>query len=184
MKGKFSPVAVAAGLAVVGLVALLAYGVSSTQPSRSIDMALAKGERKPAPSLSLPLLQGSGNRSLASYKGKVVLMNVWASWCGPCKQESPLLERWHRRMQTQNGTVLGVDTLDVTGDAVSFINRYRLTYPQLHDRDGVTIQKFGVIQYPESFLIDRSGRVVANQRGPVDEAWLRAQVAPVLQEKS
>jgi cytochrome c biogenesis protein CcmG, thiol:disulfide interchange protein DsbE len=180
VKSKVSPVAVAVGLAVVGLVALLAYGVASTQPSRSIDQALARGERKPAPTIALPLLQGGGERSLADYKGKVVLMNVWASWCTPCRDESPLLERWQQRMQAHGGTVLGIDTLDVTGDALSFIKRYRLTYPQLHDRDGVTIQKFGVIQYPESFLIDRQGRVAATQRGPVDEAWLRAHVVPLL----
>jgi cytochrome c biogenesis protein CcmG, thiol:disulfide interchange protein DsbE len=184
VKGKVSPVAIAVGLAVVGLVALLAYGVSSTGPSRSIDNALARGERKPAPAMTLPRLDAPGQRSLADFKGKVVLLNVWASWCTPCKQESPLLERWQQTMTRSGGTVLGVDTLDVTGDALSFIRKYRLSYPQLHDRDGVTIRKFGVIQYPESFLIDRAGRVAATQRGPVDDAWMRAHVVPVLAEAS
>jgi cytochrome c biogenesis protein CcmG, thiol:disulfide interchange protein DsbE len=180
VKRKVSPVALAIGLAVIGLVALLAYGVASTQPSRSIDEALAKGEREPAPTLTLPLLQGNGSRSLADFKGKVVVMNVWASWCVPCRRESPLLERWQQRMQRSGGTVLGIDTLDVSGDALSFIRRYKLSYPQLHDRDGATIQKFGVIQYPESFVIDRQGRIAATQRGPVDEQWMRQHVAPLL----
>jgi cytochrome c biogenesis protein CcmG/thiol:disulfide interchange protein DsbE len=182
VKLKVSPVALAIGLAVVGLVALLAYGIASTQPSRSIDEALAKGERKPAPALSLPRLDGSGTRSLRDFKGKVVLLNVWASWCDPCKRESPLLQRWQQRMQARAGTVLGVDTLDVGGDAAAFIRRYRLTYPQLRDRDGATIQKFGVIQYPESFLVDRRGRIAAVQRGPVDETWMRQHVLPLLRE--
>jgi cytochrome c biogenesis protein CcmG/thiol:disulfide interchange protein DsbE len=175
-----SPMALAVGLAVVALVALLAYGISSTQPSRSIDRKLAAGERAPAPAVELPKLQGGGRTSLASYKGKVVLLNVWASWCEPCKRESPLLERWHKRMLGQGGTVLGIDTLDVTSDALDFISEYDLTYPQLHDREGTSIKKLGVIQYPESFVLDRKGRIAATQRGPVDEAWMRAHVEPLL----
>jgi cytochrome c biogenesis protein CcmG/thiol:disulfide interchange protein DsbE len=175
-----SPVALAVGIAVIALVALLAYGIGSTQPSRAIDEKLAAGERAPAPAVELPDLEGGGRTSLASYKGKVVLLNVWASWCEPCKRESPLLQRWHRRMLGQGGTVLGIDTLDVTSDALDFISEYKLTYPQLHDREGTSIKKLGVIQYPESFVLDRKGRIAATQRGPVDEAWMRAHVAPLL----
>jgi cytochrome c biogenesis protein CcmG/thiol:disulfide interchange protein DsbE len=181
VKRVVSPLPLAIGLVVVGLVALLAYGIASTEPSRSIDDALAKGERAPAPAITLPRLEGGGQRSLADFKGQVVLLNVWASWCPPCKKESPLLQRWHVRMQRSGGTVLGVDTLDVSDDARSFIAEYGLTFPQLHDRDGTTIEKFGVIQYPESFLIDRDGKVAATQRGPVDEAWMRKHVTPLLE---
>jgi cytochrome c biogenesis protein CcmG, thiol:disulfide interchange protein DsbE len=119
-------------------------------------------------------------KSLADYKGKVVLLNVWASWCEPCKRESPLLERWHRRMKDQGGTVLGVDTLDIKDDALGFISKYNLTYPQLNDREGTAIKKLGTAQYPESFVVDRAGRITAVQRGPVDEAWMRRHVAPLL----
>jgi cytochrome c biogenesis protein CcmG, thiol:disulfide interchange protein DsbE len=107
-------------------------------------------------------------------------MNVWASWCDPCKDESPLLQRWHERMQRQNGTVLGIDTLDVTDDALDFVRDYKLTYPQLHDSEGSAIEKFGVGQYPESFVIDRKGRIAAVARGVVDDAWMREHVAPLL----
>jgi cytochrome c biogenesis protein CcmG/thiol:disulfide interchange protein DsbE len=175
-----SPLPLAVGLAVIALVALLTYGVVSTGPSRGIDDALSQGQRAPAPRIELPNLTGGGRGSLADYKGKVVVLNVWASWCGPCKDESPLLQRWHQRMQPQGGTVLGIDTLDVTGDALAFINRYKLTYPQLHDREGTTIQQLGVIQYPESFVVDRSGKIAASQRGPVDDAWMRKHVVPLL----
>jgi cytochrome c biogenesis protein CcmG/thiol:disulfide interchange protein DsbE len=178
-----SPLPLAVGIAVVGLVALLAYGVLSTGPSRTIDDALSKGERASAPALVLPRLAGGGQSSLADYKGKVILMNVWASWCRPCREESPLLERWHATMTRKGGTVLGIDTLDVTDDARGFIQRYKLTYPQLHDKEGVTIEKFGVTQYPESFLIDRTGKIAATARGPVDDAWMRKHVAPLLQQR-
>jgi cytochrome c biogenesis protein CcmG/thiol:disulfide interchange protein DsbE len=175
-----SPLSLAVGLAVIALVALLAYGVSSNGPNRSIDDALSKGRRALAPAIELPRLAGSGRQALADYRGKVVLLNVWASWCVPCRQESPLLERWHKRMVAEGGTVLGVDTLDVTGDALDFIKRYGLSYPQLRDRDGETIRRLGVIAYPESFVVDRAGKIAATRRGPVDDAWMRKHVAPLL----
>src|SRR5436305_10248496 len=81
-------------------------------------------------------------------------------------------------MAARGGTVLGIDTLDVTSDALGFIHRYSLSYPQLHDRDGKVIRKLGVIAYPESFVVDRSGKIAALQRGPVDDAWMRAHVVP------
>jgi cytochrome c biogenesis protein CcmG/thiol:disulfide interchange protein DsbE len=177
-----SPVPLAVGIAVIALLALLAYGVGSTQPSRSIDEKLAAGELAAAPSFDLPRLQGNGRISLADYKGKVVLLNVWASWCEPCKQESPLLERWHRQMLAKGGTVLGIDTLDVSSDALDFVKEYKLTYPQLHDRDGTSIKKFGVAQYPESFVVNRQGKIAATARGPVDDAWMQQHVAPLLKQ--
>ena len=175
-----SPLPFAVGLAVIALVALLVYGVTSTGPSRTLDSELARGQRPPAPKLELTALDTGAKRSLADYKGKIVLLNVWASWCVPCREESPLLQRWHQRMQPHGGTVLGVDTLDIKGDALNFIKRYKLTYPQLNDREGTSIKRLGSAQYPETFLIDRQGRVVALQRGPVDDTWMRQHVQPLL----
>ena len=175
------PIAVACG--VVALLALLGYGLAASKPDRGIDRALARGERKPAPGLTLARLDASGRTSLASYKGKVVLLNVWASWCKPCRQESPLLERWHRRLLRGGGTVLAVDVLDVTSDALAFVRRYRLSYPQLRDKSGDTLERYGVVAYPESFVIDRRGRIAATRRGPVDDAFMRRHVVPLLRER-
>jgi cytochrome c biogenesis protein CcmG/thiol:disulfide interchange protein DsbE len=83
-------------------------------------------------------------------------------------------------MRPLGGTVLGVDTLDIKGDALNFIKEYKLTYPQLNDREGTAIKKLGTAQYPESFVVDRSGRIAALQRGPVDDAWMRTHVLPLL----
>src|SRR6476661_10432950 len=113
VKRMASPLPLAVGLAVLALVALLVYGVNSSGPSRTLDGALSRGEKPPAPKLQLTALDTGAPRSLADYKGKVVLLNVWASWCTPCRQESPLLQRWHERMRQHGGTVLGVDTLDI-----------------------------------------------------------------------
>jgi cytochrome c biogenesis protein CcmG/thiol:disulfide interchange protein DsbE len=176
-----SPLPLAVGLAVIALVALLVYGVSSSGPSRTLDSQLAQGEKPSAPTLELTSLDTGKPASLADYKGKVVVLNIWASWCGPCRTESPLHERWHKKMQTLGGTVLGVDTLDIKGDALGFIAQHKLTYPQLNDRDGASIKKLGTAQYPESFVLDRRGRITALQRGPVDDKWMRAHVLPLLQ---
>jgi cytochrome c biogenesis protein CcmG/thiol:disulfide interchange protein DsbE len=175
-----SPLPLAVGLVVIALVALLVYGVNSSGPSRTLDSQLARGQKPAAPSLALTSLRDGKRVSLKDYRGKVVLLNVWASWCTPCRDESPLLQRWQERMRPLGGTVLGIDTLDIKSDALSFINRYRLTYPQLDDREGTSIKKLGTAQYPESFVVDPRGRITALQRGPVDDKWLQANVVPLL----
>jgi cytochrome c biogenesis protein CcmG, thiol:disulfide interchange protein DsbE len=184
MRRVLSPIPIAVIVCVAALVGLLGYGLSANEPDREIERAIAKGERKPAPKVELPRLSGEGRGSLADYRGKVVVLNFWASWCDPCRKESPLLERWHKRMATRNGTVLGVDVLDVSSDARAFAREYRLSYPMLRDKDGDTLDDFGVIAYPETFVIDRRGRIAASRRGPVDERFLRARVEPLLRETS
>lgn len=175
-----SPLPLAVGIAVIALVALLVYGVTSSGPSRTLDGQISRGEKPAAPALQLTSLHDGAKRSLADYKGKVVVLNVWASWCVPCREESPLLQRWHQRMRPLGGTVLGVDTLDIKDDALGFIKEYKLTYPQLNDREGTAIKKLGTAQYPETFVVDKQGRLRALQRGPVDDAWMQEHVLPLL----
>ena len=180
MRKALSPVPVAVVCVLLGLVALLAYGLASNDPDRGVDEALQRGEREQAPELELPKLGSDGTGALADYRGQVVVLNFWASWCKPCKEESPLLERWHQRMESRGGTVLGVDMMDVSSHAEEFIEEYGLTYPMLKDKDGEGLERYGVVQYPETFAIDRRGRIAAAQRGPVDDAWMRANIEPLL----
>jgi cytochrome c biogenesis protein CcmG/thiol:disulfide interchange protein DsbE len=172
--------------ATIALVTLLAFGLSSGGADTTLSDAVARGERPAAPQLDLPPLDGDGaNGKLADYRGKVVVLNVWASWCVPCREESPLLERWHRRISPRGGTVLGVDVQDVDTDALEFIRRYRLTYPHLRDKEGDGMRAdWGVVGYPETFVLDRQGRVAALFRGPVDDRWMRENVEPLLQERT
>ena len=171
-------------LGVVALIGLLIYGVKATGPGHTLDDAIARGERPAAPAVVLPELEGGSTAALGDYRGRVVVLNYWASWCTPCRQESPLLERWHERISARGGTVLGVDSLDVTADARAFIRRFRLTYPMLRDRDGDTQKRFGVTGYPETLVVDRRGRIAALRRGPVDDEFMRAEVVPLLREPS
>jgi cytochrome c biogenesis protein CcmG/thiol:disulfide interchange protein DsbE len=166
------------------LIALLAYGVFINQPKRGIDAALAAGKRPDAPGVSLPRLGSATPVSLRAWRGKVVVLNYWASWCPPCRDESPLLERWQKRIAPRGGTVLGVDSLDVVSDARAFMRHYGLTYPMLHDGDGHSQQRFGITGYPETFVIDRRGRIAALRRGTVDDTFMKRAVLPLLKEKA
>ena len=181
MRRALSPVPIAIVCVLLALMALLAYGLAQNEPDRGVDEALARGERSPAAALDLPKLGGGGNVALADYRGQVVVLNFWASWCKPCKDESPLLERWHRRMKGRGGMVLGVAMYDVTGRAQDFIDEYGLTYPMLKDDEDEGLEKFGVAQLPETFVIDRRGRIAAVARGPVDDAFMRSNVVPLLE---
>jgi cytochrome c biogenesis protein CcmG, thiol:disulfide interchange protein DsbE len=171
-------------LAAALLVGLLAYGVASRQDDRSIDEATAKGERVEAPIRELPVLGRGGESSLADYKGKVVVLNFWASWCKPCTEELPLLEKTHRSISGQNATVLGANYQDVSDSALRFVRRFKLTYPSLRDRDGQFADRYGSRAFPETFVIDRRGRIAAQRRGPVDQAWLDKTLPPLLGEKA
>jgi cytochrome c biogenesis protein CcmG/thiol:disulfide interchange protein DsbE len=175
MRRLLAPVPVAVIGVVVALVALLAYGLASNEPDREV-------EGRQAPELELPRLSGEGVGSLDDYRGQVVVLNFWASWCEPCREESPLLQRWHERMERREGTVLGVDVQDVTGDAFDFISEYDLTYPMLRDGEGAMRESFGILGFPETFVIDRQGRITAVARGPVDDAFMREHVVPLLRE--
>jgi cytochrome c biogenesis protein CcmG/thiol:disulfide interchange protein DsbE len=87
-------------------------------------------------------------------------------------------------MEPRRGTVLGVDVQDLTGDARDFIDEYDLTYPMLRDGEGETRESFAILGFPETFVIDRRGRIVAVARGPVDDAFMREHVAPLLRERT
>lgn len=176
-----SPFAIAAMIGVVALLGLLVYGLSSTGPDRGIDQSLAQGKSKPAPGFELPDLAGGRERRIADYRGKVVVMNFWASWCDPCRSESPLLQRWHERISKDGkGTVLGIDVLDVSGDAREFVREYGLTYRQLRDPKDELRPEYGVSGVPETVVIDPRGRIVAIKRGPVDDAFMRRHVLPLV----
>jgi cytochrome c biogenesis protein CcmG/thiol:disulfide interchange protein DsbE len=183
MRRLLAPVPIAVLCVLGALVALLAYGLSENEPDRGVEEALRSGQRQAAPPLELPRLSGVGAESLEDYRGQVVVLNFWASWCEPCREESPLLQRWHERMVEQDGTVVGVDVKDVIGDAQDFIEEYELTYPMLRDGEGVTQESFAIIGFPETFVLDRRGRIAAVRRGPVDDRFMRERVLPLLRER-
>jgi cytochrome c biogenesis protein CcmG/thiol:disulfide interchange protein DsbE len=163
-----------ASLAGACLVGLLIYGVSAQSASRTLDELVARGEHPPAPEAtrSLPMLGAAGQRSLAALRGKVVVLNFWASWCEPCQVETPLLARAQGRLERDRATVLGVTYLDASPDSQAFARRYHVTYPNLRDNNGVFAHAYGTNQLPESFLLDRRGDIVALSRGEIGQAFI------------
>jgi cytochrome c biogenesis protein CcmG, thiol:disulfide interchange protein DsbE len=161
------------------LVGLLIYGVSAQSASRTLDELVARGQRPLAPeaSRSLPGLDAHGSGTLASYRGKVVVLNFWASWCQPCQMEAPLLERAQSRLAHSGGTILGVTYLDASPDSRDFVSHYRLSYPNLRDNNGAFAHSYGTDQLPESFVIDRQGRIVAISRGELNQSFLDRAIA-------
>lgn len=183
MKRLLSPVPVAVLVCVAALLGLLGYGLASTGTDDGIEEKLAAGERPPAPDIALPRLGPPGQARLSDWRGQVVVLNYWASWCAPCREESPLLQEWHERISQRGGTVLGVDVRDTSDDALEFIDEFGLTYPHLKDGPGDTQDEYGVAGIPETFVIDRRGHIAAVRRGPVDAAFLEASVLPLLEER-
>jgi cytochrome c biogenesis protein CcmG, thiol:disulfide interchange protein DsbE len=165
-----SAIAVLAVLAVVGL---LVWGLASKGSS-----GLAVGEAAPVD--PLPRLEGGGTGSLADYRGQWVLVNFWASWCEPCKEEAPALEEFQRRHAGDSFTVLGIDSQDLSDDGRGFVREFGLTYPQLRDGDGEAADDYGTTGVPENFLVGPDGKVRLLIRGPVTEEILRDSVEPLL----
>lgn len=169
-----------AGLA--ALIALLVYGVAIKSGGNRYENALLEGRRLPAAQRQARLLGAEGTKSLGDYKGKVVLLNFWASWCQPCKEEAPAIERAHRKYAKDGLVVLGADVDDLSEDARSFIAENNLTYPSIRYSSADATKDFGTRRMPETFVIDRAGNVAALKRMQVDDAWLNEVLPPILKE--
>jgi cytochrome c biogenesis protein CcmG/thiol:disulfide interchange protein DsbE len=156
---------------VAGLLALLVWKVAHQTGGGNVAAEVRKGQTPAAPNITLPRLDGGGDLSLASLRGKAVLVNFWASWCGPCRGEAPLLEQ---ASQSYSGrlVVLGVDYQDFTGDARKFVSKYHITYPIVRDGSGRWLDRYGVTGAPETFFVNAEGKVVAHEPGAVDRETL------------
>jgi cytochrome c biogenesis protein CcmG/thiol:disulfide interchange protein DsbE len=111
--------------------------------------------------------------SLASLRGKPALINFWASWCEPCREEAPELERFARSLHGE-GRLVGVDYTDQTDGGREFVRRYGWTFPILSDPDGVYGARYRFSGLPTTVVLDPRGRIVETLRGPQSAADLRA----------
>jgi peroxiredoxin len=121
-----------------------------------------------APEFSLTDLSGNAMR-LANFKGRVVFLNVWTTWCEPCREEMPSMQSLYTRLRGPDFEMLGVNA-DQGDRAVveQFVRDHGITFPVLPDPDLQIADRYGVTGYPETFIIDRNGRVVDHQLGPRD----------------
>jgi len=161
-------------LAVCALVGLLGFGLLSKGKTK-----IAVGD--PVPDKVLPVLGGAGNGSIAEYRGRWVLVNLWASWCGPCRREAPALDEFARRYRKRGVSVLGINVQDNSDDALAFLREYHLTYPQLRSVGNERSAAFGSSGVPENFLVDPRGRLALIWRRPLDGELLAQQVVPIIE---
>lgn len=173
-------------LAAVALLALLVFGIARNSPNTSLDAQLAKGIDPVAPdaNLMLPILGSGRSEDLADLRGKVVVINVFASWCAPCAAEAPVLEQVQKQIVGRDATVLGITYLDAAPDSARFVKAHGITYPVLRDVDGNFSRAFGTTGVPETYIIDRQGHVTALQRSEINRSWLDGKLAPLLAQRS
>ena len=159
---------VAAVVIVAALLGLLGWKL--TRGESEVTSQLDRGGSPEAPAFTLERLDGKGELELASLRGKAVVLNFWASWCGPCKDETPLLEEGWKRWQDKDVVFVGVDVKDFRGDAREFLARYGVTYRNVYDGKGSTVGRYGVTGFPETYFIDAAGNVRLRIAGPVEDA--------------
>jgi cytochrome c biogenesis protein CcmG/thiol:disulfide interchange protein DsbE len=158
----------AALIGVAALLALLIWKVAFGRTTGAAD-ELAEGKLVHAPAFTLDRLDRDGQLAVADLKGKAVVVNFWASWCSPCRDEAPVLQKTYERYRDQGLVVLGVDVNDFRQDARRFMKRYGLSYPVVYDGKGSTVGKWGVRGFPETFFVDRTGKLVGERiEGAVD----------------
>jgi len=151
---------------VAGLLGLLVWKVTHQEHAPRVGAV--------APGFTLRRLEGSGMVSLASYRGRPVVLNFWASWCNPCKSEAAVLERDWTRYRGRGVVFLGVDYHDLAPDARTFVRHHALTFPMLEDGSGRVTGSYGISQVPETYILSRQGRVVAHLAGPITDPGFAA----------
>jgi cytochrome c biogenesis protein CcmG/thiol:disulfide interchange protein DsbE len=166
---RFAVPAMVAAVAIVLLI-VLAVGISSQGANNSLAYGVQSGKYKTAPdrTTQLPVLSAASTgasartESLSNYRGKLVLVNLFASWCVPCQQEAPVLGQAEKLLSAHGGTVLGVTYQDSPQNELGFIRRYSITYPVLNDVGGGLAKAFGITNngVPDTYLVSPSGKIV------------------------
>jgi len=150
-------------------------------------LLLPVNERKTAPSISGPLL-GGGTLELSSLQGKVVALNVWASWCAPCRAEAPALDQVAKELQSKGVRFVGLNTRDTDASAQGFVRTYDVSYPNIVDTNGKLQLQFRETlppsAIPSTLLIDNQGRVAGRILGKVDRTQLRTMLTELAAEQS
>lgn len=163
-------------LAVLAVVGLLGFGLLSKG-----NATIAVGD--PVPDRVLPALPGPGHGSIGEHRGRWTLVNLWASWCLPCREEAPALERFYRHHRGDDVSVVGIDVQDNRDDALAFLESHPTTYQQLRSVGDERSAAFGSTGVPENFLVDPRGHLALIWRGPVDDRFLRERVVPLIEAK-
>jgi cytochrome c biogenesis protein CcmG, thiol:disulfide interchange protein DsbE len=176
--------------AVAGLLALLIWRVVDERQGPKLVSAIKTGKNPPAPGFTLPVLWDhsetwpgdlvpaleDGEVSLAEVRGYPVVINFWASWCGPCKKEAPLLVA-SARAHAGKVAFLGIDIQDFKGNARRFLRRFDTNYVSVRDGNDTTYRSYGLTGVPETYYLDVRGRIVAHTAGQLSRSELEAGIS-------
>jgi peroxiredoxin len=160
---------------------IVGLGLSAVAPQALPGASVGPGSA--APAFQLPAAAGSAV-GLADLKGQVVLINFWASWCGPCRQEMPILEQMYRKYKTAGFTLLGVNVEPKSGDAVGFLKSTPVSFPILFDTESKVSTLYEVSGMPSTVIVDRKGKVRYIHHGykPGDESAYMDQIRTLMRE--
>lgn len=179
-----------ATVAVLALfLALLTYGLVTKAPKTGIDDSLARSTSIQAPGFSLPVLErgslgrdlsaqlepalGDRRVALAELRGRPIVLNFWASWCVPCREEAPLLERSWKAARKEGVLFVGLNQQDLSEDARTFMREFRISYLNVRDPSNATAREWGVTGLPETFFITPGGQIVGHVIGVLSPEQMR-----------
>jgi cytochrome c biogenesis protein CcmG/thiol:disulfide interchange protein DsbE len=168
-------VALVVGVLMVALLALMIWGIGKRAAGTTGNVPVTS---RPAPAFTLPLLDGA-SFDLAAAHGKPVVVNFWASWCIPCEEEAAVLEHVSRAYKDRV-VFVGVNVQDTEPLARDFLRRFGVTYPNGRDATGAIAVDYGMSGVPETYFVDREGRLARKWQGPLDEPRLRAYLDELL----
>jgi cytochrome c biogenesis protein CcmG, thiol:disulfide interchange protein DsbE len=169
------------GFGVMLIAGAVTLVMRASPPQADLSVVPAK-VKYPAPELELTDTAGNPS-SLAAYHGQVVLVNLWATWCPPCKEEMPALESFYRKYQQDGFVIVAINDGDPAPDVLQFVKEYGLTFPVWLDPAYIaTEQAFKTLNLPTSYVIDRSGTIVLSWVGGINEKTLEDYVTPIIKE--
>jgi cytochrome c biogenesis protein CcmG/thiol:disulfide interchange protein DsbE len=164
------------------LIAASAYFIFQGVPVQTDSLTIPVKVNYSAPELTLLDTQGSP-RSLSDYRGQVVLVNLWATWCPPCKEEMPALQSFYNKYRDQGFVIVAINDGDPKADVLQFVDDYKLTFPVWLDPNYIaTEQAFKTLNLPSSFVIDRDGTIQIQWVGGITLRNLEKHVSPLILE--
>lgn len=167
-------------ITVLAVLTLFGWSIFTDRPASSEAEPNAVRSGRFATDFSLTLFSGE-KFTLAEQRGKPVLVNFWASWCPPCKEEAPVLERAWKAFKDRGVVFVGVDVWDTEPDAKAFMQKYGVTYPNGPDPSGEVAIEYGVTGLPETWFINRDGRLVRRWVGALSDRQITAFLEEAMQ---
>ena len=184
-KNNWVPVFTGVGLILFGFVLFaLLRRTDKAAASASVDRSVVPvAVDYSAPQLSLQNLNGT-TESLEDFRGKVVLVNNWATWCPPCKAEMPTLEQYYETHESEGFTIIAIEAGDGKDQVLQFVNSLKLKFPIWLDPNGDALQAFKNGNLPNSYVIDRAGTVRYAWTGEISLAMLEKYLTPIIMESN